>query len=265
MRPRAVAGLLCVKQLRLRTIHHPHLTDLFAFHYPCAGSGSAPESLITGLLQHMDLSTVWKLRVSEGFPQHLWASCTDTQQWTALFNLNLSSCGLVSLPSAIGQLAALHVLRLNHNKLTSLPQELGQLSELEVLSVNHNQLTTLPGRQSNSRSQEAPGGHTNKCVPDGTNVAMKVGVAAVLCAAGLSPGGGLHDPATCSCMLRWGCASHLAGIQCVYAMLFVSVAAELRRCSALRELHLEYNRLVTPLLDLTHAAALESLQVETHI
>jgi Leucine-rich repeat (LRR) protein len=103
----------------------------------------------------MDLSTVWKLRVSEGLPQHLWASCTDAQQWTALFNLNLSSCGLVSLPSAIGQLAALHVLRLNHNKLTSLPQELGQLSELEVLSVNHNQLTTLPGRWSSSRPQEA--------------------------------------------------------------------------------------------------------------
>jgi Leucine-rich repeat (LRR) protein len=93
----------------------------------------------------MDLSTVWKLRASEGCPQHFWATCTDAQQWTALFNLNLSSSGLVSLPTAIGQLASLHVLRLNHNKLTSLPQELGQLSELEVLSVNHNQLTTLPG------------------------------------------------------------------------------------------------------------------------
>lgn len=97
------------------------------------------------LLQHMDLSTVWKLRASEGFPQHFWASCADTQQWRCLFNLNLSSCGLVSLPAAIGQLASLHVLRLNNNKLTSLPQELGQLSELEVLSVNNNQLTTLPG------------------------------------------------------------------------------------------------------------------------
>jgi hypothetical protein len=41
-------------------------------------------------------------------------------------------------------------------------------------------------------------------------------------------------------------------------------AAELRRCSSLRELHLESNRLVTPLLDLTHATALESLQVSQH-
>jgi hypothetical protein len=38
-------------------------------------------------------------------------------------------------------------------------------------------------------------------------------------------------------------------------------AAELRRCCCLRELHLEHNRLVTPLLDLTHATALGSLQV----
>jgi hypothetical protein len=38
-------------------------------------------------------------------------------------------------------------------------------------------------------------------------------------------------------------------------------AAELRRCCCLRELHLEHNRLVTPLLDLTHATALASLQV----
>lgn len=40
-----------------------------------------------------------------------------------------------------------------------------------------------------------------------------------------------------------------------------SVAAELRRCSSLHELHLEHNRLVTPLMDLTHATALASLQV----
>lgn len=129
----------------------PHAAARHDMHGPpycClqpAGSGSATESLLTGLLQHMDLSTVWKLRATEGFPQHFWASCTDAALWASLFNLNMSSCGLVSLPSAVGQLASLHVLRLNHNKLTTLPQELGQLGELEVLSVNHNQLTTLPG------------------------------------------------------------------------------------------------------------------------
>ena len=129
------------------TLPSPFFTRAFFLHaaHHVPGSGSAPEALMTALLQHMDLSTVWKLRASEGLPQHFWACCVDTQQWHSLFNLNLSSCGLVSLPAAIGQLASLHVLRLNNNKLTSLPQELGQLSELEVLSVNNNQLTTLPG------------------------------------------------------------------------------------------------------------------------
>lgn len=60
------------------------------------------------------------------------------------------------------------------------------------------------------------------------------------------------------------CAHPVCVPACLPARLFPSAhppAAELRRCSALRELHLEYNRLATPLLDLTHAAALESLQV----
>lgn len=120
-----------------------------------SGSGSASESLMTTLLQHMDLSTVWKLRVSEGFPPHFWASCCEVHQWMSLFNLNLSSSGLVSLPGVIGELVSLHVLRLNHNKLTSLPQELGYLVNLEVLSVNHNQLTTLPGRRMHGRKDDA--------------------------------------------------------------------------------------------------------------
>jgi hypothetical protein len=58
----------------------------------------------------------------------------------------------------------------------------------------------------------------------------------------------------------------LAGLVCVMLLLLLAiycylVAAELRRCCCLRELHLEHNRLVTPLLDLTHATSLGSLQV----
>lgn len=48
---------------------------------------------------------------------------------------------------------------------------------------------------------------------------------------------------------------------CIGVWVCLAATAELRRCSSLRELHLEFNRLVTPLLDLTHATALESLQV----
>lgn len=59
----------------------------------------------------------------------------------------------------------------------------------------------------------------------------------------------------CSAVLQRAVLCLLACAACALC------AAELRRCSALRELHLEYNRLATPLLDLTHASALESLQV----
>lgn len=57
---------------------------------------------------------------------------------------------------------------------------------------------------------------------------------------------------------------HVAALvidMCALSIVCLLCAAELRRCTALRELHLEHNRLVTPLLDLTHATALESLQV----
>ena len=40
-------------------------------------------------------------------------------------------------------------------------------------------------------------------------------------------------------------------------------AAELRRCSSLRELNLEGNKLTTPVLDLRSLAHLQSLQVWT--
>lgn len=119
----------------LRSIHFTHTS----------GSGSPSESLLTALLQHVDLSGVWKLRSCEGLG-HFWATCVEAPtQWASVKNLNLSSCGLVALPASIGQLGSLRVLRLNHNKLTSLPPEIGQLTELEVLSVNHNTLSTLPG------------------------------------------------------------------------------------------------------------------------
>jgi hypothetical protein len=180
-----------------------------------AGSGSAPESLIRGLLQHMDLDHTWKLRGCEGLPSHFWAACADATAWGCLFNLNLSSCGLAALPAAVGQLASLHVVRLNHNKLTSLPPELGQLTELEVLSVNHNQVGT-EWQQADAWSSASGAPPSRHCW--------------------------LHAlPHT--------------------ALQLTTLPAELRRCKALRELHLEYNRLATPVLDLSNATALESLQV----
>eukprot|EP00878_Enallax_costatus_P012029 GHUV01012560.1.p1 GENE.GHUV01012560.1~~GHUV01012560.1.p1 ORF type:complete len:820 (+),score=326.73 GHUV01012560.1:341-2800(+) len=108
-----------------------------------SGSGSASEPLLSALLKHVDLSGVWKLKGCEGISS-FWATCTAPTSWLSVHSLNLSSCGLSALPSAVGQLGSLRVLRLNQNKLTSLPVELGDLVELEVLSVNNNQLSTLP-------------------------------------------------------------------------------------------------------------------------
>lgn len=119
-------------------------TSLQACFVTAASAGSASESLLAALLQHLDLSGVWKLKGCEGACS-FWATCTAPAGWLSLHSLNLSSCGLSALPSAVGQLSSLKILRLNQNKLTSLPAELGDLLELEVLSVNNNQLLTLPG------------------------------------------------------------------------------------------------------------------------
>lgn len=106
--------------------------------------GTASDSLVTALLQHVDLSGVWKLRCCEGVNTP-WATCSNPNSWSSLQDLNLSSCGLTALPAVVGQLGSVRMLRLNHNKLTSLPPEIGHLVDLEVLMVNHNQLSTLPG------------------------------------------------------------------------------------------------------------------------
>ena len=58
--------------------------------------------------------------------------------------LDLSSCGLISLPPEIGQLTSLKWFSCDNNQLTELPPEIGQLTSLEVLSCHNNQLTELP-------------------------------------------------------------------------------------------------------------------------
>ncbi|KAG2446236.1 hypothetical protein HXX76_000828 [Chlamydomonas incerta] len=106
-------------------------------------SGNVSEPLLAALFKHCDLSGVWKLRGAEGFG-NFWCSCCEVSSWGALANMNMSSCGLTSLPAAIGALASLRILRLSHNRLAALPPELSGLSHLEVLAADHNQLTALP-------------------------------------------------------------------------------------------------------------------------
>ncbi|EFJ39458.1 hypothetical protein VOLCADRAFT_100945, partial [Volvox carteri f. nagariensis] len=108
-----------------------------------SSTGAAPEALLTALFKHCDLTGVWKLRGAEGFG-NFWCSCCEVRSWRSLANMNLSSCGLTSLPAALGSLVTLRMLRLSHNKLTTLPVEVSALTALEVLAVDHNQLASIP-------------------------------------------------------------------------------------------------------------------------
>ena len=58
--------------------------------------------------------------------------------------LDLSDCGLTSLPESIGQLTSLTKLDLSRNQLTSLPPQIGQLAQLQVLYVQDNRLDVVP-------------------------------------------------------------------------------------------------------------------------
>jgi len=80
-----------------------------------AGTGSAGEALVAALLKHMDLAGVVRLQSCEGLG-NFFVTCAEPGQWRGLTSLNLSSCGLAAVPSAVGQLTTLKVLRLNHNR-----------------------------------------------------------------------------------------------------------------------------------------------------
>jgi Leucine-rich repeat (LRR) protein len=59
-------------------------------------------------------------------------------------NLNLSNCGLTSVPFEISLLTGLTSLSLAGNQLTTLPDGIGQLTALTTLNLSRNQFTTLP-------------------------------------------------------------------------------------------------------------------------
>ena len=109
-----------------------------------SSSGSIPDSLLSSLLNQLDVSNVWRLRGADGLG-NFWATKVDASAWHSLRHLNLSCCGLTTLPPEVGQLVPLQVLRLTSNKLTILPPAIGALGNLEVLAADHNQLTSIPG------------------------------------------------------------------------------------------------------------------------
>jgi hypothetical protein len=109
-----------------------------------SSSGTISDSLLSSLLKQLDIPNVWRLRGADGLG-NFWATRVDASAWHSLCYLNLSCCGLTSLPPEVGQLVPLQVLRLTSNKLTMLPPAIGDLGSLEVLAADHNQLTSIPG------------------------------------------------------------------------------------------------------------------------
>ncbi|MEY2563641.1 MAG: hypothetical protein QOH88_1834 [Verrucomicrobiota bacterium] len=61
-----------------------------------------------------------------------------------LRRINVSGCGLKSLPAAIGALANLSLLRASRNEITELPSGLTALKKLEVLDLENNELREVP-------------------------------------------------------------------------------------------------------------------------
>eukprot|EP00002_Diphylleia_rotans_P001682 TRINITY_DN10941_c0_g1_i2.p1 TRINITY_DN10941_c0_g1~~TRINITY_DN10941_c0_g1_i2.p1 ORF type:complete len:325 (-),score=42.59 TRINITY_DN10941_c0_g1_i2:809-1783(-) len=66
-----------------------------------------------------------------------------------LRRLNVSRCGLTSLPEGIERLTRLESLHAYGNRLTSLPQEIGKLTHLQHLHVFANRIMSLPSTLSN--------------------------------------------------------------------------------------------------------------------
>ncbi|KAJ6801064.1 phospholipase A I [Iris pallida] len=64
--------------------------------------------------------------------------------WKTVTVLNLSGCGLLSLPAELTRLPQLERLYLDNNKLTQLPPELGEVKRLKVLRVDNNMLVSIP-------------------------------------------------------------------------------------------------------------------------
>ena len=72
------------------------------------------------------------------------ASEVNLRHYTKLTYLSLSDNKLSSVPTELGNLAALKVLYLSSNQLARVPAELGELTALTLLSLKSNNLRSVP-------------------------------------------------------------------------------------------------------------------------
>jgi len=68
----------------------------------------------------------------------------ELSRLTALTSLNMSSCGLTSLPPPVAALPALEALHLEGNSLSALPRDLACTPRLRVANIAQNRLPALP-------------------------------------------------------------------------------------------------------------------------
>ncbi|MEJ2251221.1 MAG: leucine-rich repeat domain-containing protein, partial [Candidatus Lokiarchaeota archaeon] len=61
-----------------------------------------------------------------------------------IVELGLHQCGLINLPTSIGNLTSLRKLYIEFNKLNTLPQSISNLQSLEQLQLNSNKFATIP-------------------------------------------------------------------------------------------------------------------------
>jgi Leucine-rich repeat (LRR) protein len=116
-----------------------------------------------------------KLSLAEGSGKLDLSECGLTSippqvfELTGLEELSLAGNSLSSLPPEIGNLTLLERLQLSGNELTSLPEEIGQLQALKGLWVHGNRLVSLPVSLSNLTNlvQLSIAGNEIEALPEG--------------------------------------------------------------------------------------------------
>lgn len=131
------------RSLMLRSVH---------LSRTAGAGGGLRVPLALGIWALLDAASVTRLRCNDSAVLPWDAGLLGRLQ--SLHVLNLSHCGLTTLPGAVGSLTNLQELRLVGNKLKVLPPELGQLRRLRTLAADSNEISILPGELRNCRMLE---------------------------------------------------------------------------------------------------------------
>ncbi len=134
---------------KLALIDLPLNMDLWTARGPCgsltklqlegAGLSYIPDFLpeLAPNLRHASFS-------GNNFSEGAWFPGDNVRLWTALTILELSSAGILFVPTELCAIPQLHELQLDHNPIGSLPKEMSQLTSLQVLDLHACSLNGLP-------------------------------------------------------------------------------------------------------------------------